>query len=103
MKHELDTHTCELPGIPSAHVPLPSRPRIYGAGDDLPVGTYTVAHCAGGRFTVVRQIGAQRWYPLTARENPTWKLWSSLEACAADVMDDDNLFTCADWPHWGRA
>lgn len=82
---------------------LPRRPGHYGQGSELPVGQYLIRCCVGGVYTVERVIGIRRWYPLTARDNPAWRTWSSFEACAAECMDHEQLFTCADWPHWGRS
>lgn len=85
----------------------PDRPVRYGYGPELPVGTYTICATAQG-FTVCRQIGAERWFPLSSRVDPHWMDWPSLVGCqgfasgrAWGAKNELHEFDCADWPHWG--
>lgn len=87
---------------------LPARPRLYGYGPDLPLGTYHVVQVAPHRadaeqapaFTVQRTTGLWRWYPLTQRENPAWRTWRS-HAEANHWMEGMGSDLC-EWRHWGR-
>jgi hypothetical protein len=91
-------------------IALPRLPSHYGNGPDLPVGTYHVVRLVDGRFSVERTIGAQRWFPITRRENPSWFTWPTL-AAARDWMtanpdstpETADQATCCEWLHWGRA
>jgi hypothetical protein len=79
---------------------MPVRPTRFAAGPDLPAGTYHVEAVVGGYNTVVRTIGSTRWYPLTAGENPAWRLWSSFEDALRWIENQDNY--PSDYPFWGR-
>lgn len=78
---------------------LPRRPSSFSAGDDMPVGTYHVESTAGG-YTVQRTIGLQRWFPLTAREDPAWLIWSSFEEAQSWIAAQGE--DLCDYPFWGR-
>jgi len=76
------------------------RPSMFSAGAALPVGTYHVTQTDWETYSVCRTVGALRWYPLTARENPAWLTWPSF-AAAAKWIDDKGEDLCA-YPFWGR-
>ncbi len=78
---------------------LPVRPAHFAAGHDLAVGTFRVLSVVGG-YSVQRTIGAAHWYPLTARENPSWRIWPSFED-ASQWMENQSIDLC-DYPFWGR-
>jgi hypothetical protein len=81
---------------------LGDRPLRYGYGPDLPLGTYNIVQLGADEWTVQRRTGAGVWYPLTTRDNPRWRTWSSFPMCRDDVYDGlVNAYTCGDWPHWG--
>lgn len=84
----------------AAAIALPARPSRFSAGSDLAVGTYHVEAIAGDNFTIVRAIGVARWFPLTARENPAWLLWTSYREASSWVETQDG--DLCDYPFWGR-
>lgn len=80
-------------------VQLPRRPERFSAGDDLAVGVCHVQH-VGATFTICRTVGPLCWYPLTTRNDPAWRTWSTFETAQAKInQDQDDL---SDYPFWGR-
>lgn len=78
---------------------LPIRPTRFSAGSALAVGTYHVEAVVGG-YTVGRTVGVERWYPVTARTNPLWRLWPTFED-ASRWVENQNC-DLSDYPYWGR-
>ncbi|TAM36951.1 MAG: hypothetical protein EPN61_15285 [Burkholderiaceae bacterium] len=78
---------------------LPIRPTRFSAGSALAVGTYHVEPVAAG-YTVRRTIGIDAWYPLTSRDDPSWRIWPSFDE-ASTWIENQDLDLC-DYPFWGR-
>lgn len=78
---------------------LPVHPAHFAAGAELPMGTYHAISVVGG-YSVQRTVGVLRWFPLTARENPDWRIWPSFED-AAQWMKNPSTDLC-EYPFWGR-
>jgi hypothetical protein len=80
----------------------PARPARYRHAENMGPGTLEVQQLPCGLWTVARVVGVERWFPLTAYENPAWLRWPRSAGAETFVANSCRCFDL-DWPHWGSA